>query len=333
MFKSNALMCAVTLSCRPGNIEPQRLSNWAILFGPDERKCAGLPLTSKEWKCVVGEMEEMDGSFLEIVLKHIIYRCPRNISQHYHVGSNWLGRQMQNRLNSDKITWDALVRWAERALRTKEGDEDTLVVPFNDKSHWSIFVVEQAKTYHLDTLGILHDSQYARDFVVVVHLGWAQARGYEPGSRRWRDLVMQTPVRVACPKQGGVWECGYVACFRFWEYFLWRAGRWSSDEDALTSPTAWQDWPAQLYHRWFLQVLFTELAYPGATYDPPSISISPGDGAAGSSDSETTLLEGSGLNAEKANPEFLGLDALLSERPVCDIQVQSIKYPSMQGAH
>lgn len=164
----------------------------------------------------------MDGSFLEMVLKHVVYRSPSSMRDQYHVANNWLGRQMQNRLNGAGVTWDSLVAWSVRALTSGRPEVNTLVVPFNDKCHWSVFVIESGKTYHLDSLDLLHESQYARDFLAAVHLGWAHVKGHEPGSRAWRELAMRRAVRVACPTQRGVWECGYVACMRFWEYFLWR---------------------------------------------------------------------------------------------------------------
>lgn len=85
-----------------------------------------------------------------------------------------------------------------------------------------------------------------------------------------------------------------------------------------------------MYHRWFLQVLYTELACPGEGYDPPAIA------AVGNGDSDSSglssceVVKGAGLPTVRARVPSLRLDALLSHRPISDIQVQSEKYPSMR---
>lgn len=305
--------------CRPLKTEPGRLSNTVILFGGDNRRCVGIPLTRGPWKCVIQERQELDGSFMEMLLKHIVYRSPMVLSAQYYVACNWLGRGMQKRLNGAGVTWDSLVEWTVRALSSKRCEENTLVVPFNDKSHWSVFVVERGKTF------------VARDFLVVVQLGWAQVQGQEPGSRKWRELAMRRAVRVACPQQEGIWECGYVACLRFWEYFLWRGTNVKGSDRNLRSPNGWVQWPATMYHGWFLQVFYTDLANPGEGYNPPLIAAVSEEESDSDVDGQSScvVLEEPGPLQKKSRLLPLGLDAMLSHRPIRNIQVQTDRYPSM----
>lgn len=179
-------------------------------FGGDARNVVTISLEQNRWRCVLQDEEEMDGSFLELVLKHIILRAPHHVRIQCRVAGNWIGRNMQMQLNNRSVTWDGIVQWAVKAICGQKGSEDTLVVPFHDKDHWSIFVVEVDATYHLDSIPEWHQSQYARDFLFVVHLAWAEVKGYKPGSRPWREMVARKAIRARCPESRrgmGVWLC------------------------------------------------------------------------------------------------------------------------------
>ena len=79
--------------------------------------------------------------------------------------------------------------WLSKVLRSSTDWENTLVVPYHDKDHWSIFVIELSQMYHVDLVFGFHTSRYVKNFVFLVHLGWALARGIIVGSDLWYSLL------------------------------------------------------------------------------------------------------------------------------------------------
>lgn len=328
-FCLNTVDAVHVLCSRPLGIPASELEPSVEFFGGDARNIVTISLEQNRWRCVLQDEEEMDGSFLELVLKHIVLRAPRNVSSQYRIAGNWIGRNMQMRLNNRRVTWDSIVHWAVKAICGPEGSEDTLVAPFHDKDHWSIFVVEIDATYHLDSIPEWHQSQYARDFLFVVHLAWAQVKGYEPGSRAWREMVQRKAIRASCPETRGGWECGYAAVFRFWEYFLFRGSRIVSDNKVLTSASGWQKWTPKMFQRWFIQVLFTEIVFPGSNYLPPKIHQAKDvvDAAEAEKESPSTQVLEDGVDFhDRIECSSMPLSAILTEKSIGDIQVQTSKY-------
>lgn len=72
---------------------------------------------------------------------------------------------------------------------------------------------------------------------------------------------------------------------------------------------------------WYLQVLFTKLAYAGSTYDFSIILMISSSGDTCFSDSKPKLLEGMDILANKASAEPSKIDVQLWERPVMHIEV------------
>ena len=83
-----------------------------------------------------------------------------------------------------------------RTVRTVSGLEDTLVVPYQNMSHWSIFVVEDSQTIQFDTLN-MHRDERADNFAFVLHMAW----GVSPKSAMWKKWQDRKVKRVPIPKQ------------------------------------------------------------------------------------------------------------------------------------
>jgi hypothetical protein len=218
------------------------------------------------------DKREMDGSFLEFLLKHIVYRTPEQIRCQYHVATNWMARALQLKLEMRGATWSSISTWVSRWIRSNTNLENTLVVPFNDQGHWSLVIVEMSKTFHLDQLLGYHIGKVLKYFVFLLHLGWAVVKGLLPGSREWKDLVYRKIDTVHIPSQKNFWECGYVVCMHFWHYILLRGSRKESNKGILFSHKKWLPWddPVQ-YHRWFLHALYTETKFLDPTLGNPII--------------------------------------------------------------
>jgi hypothetical protein len=59
--------------------------------------------------------------------------------------------------------------------------QDTIVVPYFDHGHWTLFVLEDSKMYPFGTAMDVHDNMWADDYETLLHVAWATALGKNPG--------------------------------------------------------------------------------------------------------------------------------------------------------
>jgi hypothetical protein len=142
--------------------------------------------------------------------------------------------------------------WLSKVLRSSTSWKSTLVVPYHDKDHWSIFVNELSRTYNLDPLPGLHTGRYVKNFIFLVHLGWALARGVVVGSDPWHSILKRQPFGVPAPTQKENWEYGFVACMMFWQFMLKRGSRLELDVNLLYHKNNWNHWTGVMLQRWGL---------------------------------------------------------------------------------
>ena len=241
-----------------------------LVFGPDKRKAVTISLNVADWGCILEDGRELDGSLMDFLLRHIVYRTHPEVRQYYALTHNWMSSVMQSKLD-DAGTWDEVVYYIYRIVRTVSGLEDTLVVPYQNKGHWSIFVVEDSQTLQFDTLN-MHRDERAGIFAFVLHMAWAMARGVSPKSDMWKKWQGRKVKRVPIPKQELAWECGYLSCLAFWQYMVIRGSSASSDPVALDRQE-WQDWAGSKARLWLVQALYLELVSPPIGFSKPTVDV------------------------------------------------------------
>jgi hypothetical protein len=224
---------------KPLGCTPKDTADAIRLFGGDHRKVVDLSLCMSEWKYLLEDGAKMEGTFLDVALRHCAFRADHDVRCQYHFTHNWISRNLQMQLNTEGRTWDAIGAWLSEVLRSSTGWENTLVVPYHDKDHWSIFIIELSRTYHLDPLHGLHSDRYVKNFVFLVHMGWALAKGVVIGSDPWHSILKHQPFEVPAPKQQENWECGYAACVMFWQFMIERGSRLESDVNLLFVKDNW----------------------------------------------------------------------------------------------
>jgi hypothetical protein len=169
-----------------------------------------LSLALVDWNCVLTDKSDMEGTFLDVVVRHVVFRANPEIRCQYHFASNWISCQLQLQLNDNAKTWDRIGAWLTKVLRSSTGSENTLVASYHDKGHWSLFVVDSSRTYHLDPLPGVHSSRHTKNFIFLLHLGWALAKGFRarqrPVGRYLEALSVRCP-RALSEGELGMWFC------------------------------------------------------------------------------------------------------------------------------
>ena len=220
-------------------------------------------------------------------------------------------------LNSEGSTWDGVGAWLSKVLRSSTVWENTLVVPYHDKDHWSVFVIELSRTYHLDPLPGLHEGRYVNNFVFFIHVGWALAKGVVIGSAPWHSILKRKSFRLPAPKQQANWECGYAACMMFWQYMMERGSRLETDLNLMFLKENWIEGDGVFLQRWALQVVYTEIAYPHPNFDVPEIGAKKVEDG----DNDDVQVLGRPLQGvQKATPA-LGLEHHVQKKVINKVQV------------
>jgi hypothetical protein len=88
--------------------------------------------------------------------------------------------------------------------------EHTLVLPYNEQSHWSLFILEHHYTLHFDYI-IRYDKTWKENqFVKCATFGWSYAKGISHNFNEWVIIGIGPIVNVPLPSHNGTWECGYL---------------------------------------------------------------------------------------------------------------------------
>lgn len=254
------------LSCRPRGKDVSDVCSDMLVFGPNKRKAVPVSLEQQDWGCVLQEAREAYGPFVDFLLRHIVYRAESPIMEQYHLTHYWISSAIQEKLEEKNMTWGDLLLFVYRILRTESGTENTLIVPYQYKSHWSIFILEDEVTWHIDTLNY-HTDDRTDNFQYVMQMAWALARGCKPGTKAWTTWQTRKRRIIRVPEQREAWECSLAASFAFWQYLLLRGRSASVDLNKLKH-YKWQNWRGRKMRLWLVQALYTEIVSPPIGFSP-----------------------------------------------------------------
>jgi hypothetical protein len=65
----------------------------------------------------------------------------------------------------------------EKYFKHSSTFNNTVVVPYLDKDHWSLYILEEEQTIHCDSIIRFHNNTTSKEFAHNVHIAWALFRG------------------------------------------------------------------------------------------------------------------------------------------------------------
>jgi hypothetical protein len=102
-------------------------------------------------------------------------------------------------------------QWMPSVLK----DQDTVAVLYFNHGHWTLFVLEDSKTYHFGLAMDVHDNMWADDYVTLLHVAWATTLEKNPGHVDWWRIVACGVSKYIWDGDYVSWECEYVMAYRF----------------------------------------------------------------------------------------------------------------------
>ena len=76
-----------------------------------------------------------------------------------------------------------------RLLLSGHKDQDTVVVPYFNHGHWTLFVLEDTKMYHFGVGMDVHNNMWVDDYITFLHVAYAMAQEKNPGHVDWWRVV------------------------------------------------------------------------------------------------------------------------------------------------
>jgi hypothetical protein len=192
-----------------------------VCFYPNKRRArVVVNLNAQSWDCAFVEKVKLSESFVDLVLCHIALWLPEVAATKYHVASTNIHGCMTAHLHEQQQrdtleSWEWLGDMGHRRLLSGHKDQNTVVVPYYDHGHWTLFVLEDAKTYHFGAGMDVHDNMWADNYVTLLHVAYATALGKNPGHADWWRVVACGVSKYSWGGDYTSWECGYVMAYMF----------------------------------------------------------------------------------------------------------------------
>ncbi len=80
--------------------------------------------------------------------------------------------QMQNCINNNVSSYKGVEKWAKLYFRGCSSATKIVVVPFTDCGHWSVFILNDTMTLHLDFMHGIHKHDVIECFVRAIGICW-----------------------------------------------------------------------------------------------------------------------------------------------------------------
>jgi len=114
---------------------------------------------------------------LDFYLQFMLQLKKHVVQKRYYIVHNWIVPILDLMRIDEGNTCEKVAQWGVRNLHSMTGLEDILVLPYNERSHWSIFIFEHNGTLDFDSIPKYHSTFKANQFVKCVMFGWFHPKG------------------------------------------------------------------------------------------------------------------------------------------------------------
>jgi hypothetical protein len=88
-----------------------------------------------------------------------------------------LNAQASRLLKNEAQNGGRTMRWEKKYFKHNSTFNNTVVVPYFDKDHWSLYILKEEQTIHCDYILRFHNNTTSKDFAHNVRIAWALSRG------------------------------------------------------------------------------------------------------------------------------------------------------------
>jgi hypothetical protein len=88
-----------------------------------------------------------------------------------------LNAQASRLLKNEAYNGGGTMRWGKKYFKHSSTFNNIMVVPYLDKDHWSLYILEEEQTIHCGFIFGFHNKTTSKEFAHNVHIAWALSRG------------------------------------------------------------------------------------------------------------------------------------------------------------
>jgi hypothetical protein len=92
-------------------------------------------------------------------------------------------------LRNDVKSRGGVARWGKKFFKNHTNSIYTVIAPYLAQNHWSLFILEEKRTIHFDSIPGHHDNPSALQFSKNVQRSWAISKGLKPGDWNFEDFT------------------------------------------------------------------------------------------------------------------------------------------------
>jgi hypothetical protein len=82
-------------------------------------------------------------------------------------------------------------------------------MPYLDKNHQSLYIMEKGHTIHCDSIQGFHNNRLSKEFVWNVCIAWALSKGLNEDDANFKTFVNVGTIMPKVFDQKNSWECGH----------------------------------------------------------------------------------------------------------------------------
>jgi hypothetical protein len=98
-------------------------------------------------------------------------------------------------------------QWGTKYFKHGSRLSNTMVVPYLDKNHWSLYILEEGCTIHCDFILGYHNSRPSMEFTQNVCIAWALSKGLNEDDIDFTTFVNVDTILPKVSVQKNFWEC------------------------------------------------------------------------------------------------------------------------------
>ncbi len=97
--------------------------------------------------------------------------------------------QASSYLNNDVKSRGGVARWGKKNFKNHTNSCNIVIAPYLALNHWSLYILEEKRTIHFDSILGHHDNPLALQFSKNVQRTWAISKGLKLGDGNFEDFM------------------------------------------------------------------------------------------------------------------------------------------------
>jgi hypothetical protein len=129
-----------------------------------------------------------------------------------------LNAQTSRLLKNEALNGGGTMWWGTKYFKYSSTFNNTIVVPYLNKDHWSFYILEEEQNIHCESILRFHNNTTSKEFAHNVFIAWDLFRGLNEDDTKFATFLN---VDIVVPKvfaQKNSWECGHQVVFNLKTY-------------------------------------------------------------------------------------------------------------------